>query len=215
MYVDNIFLSQMWFQCRLCPETFDSQVNRFNHIQAIHDFHASFPCPVCVADFGTRVQFDIHLGTTHLNHFQSGFPTSCRMCSRMFQNQASLKHHVIADHAVIRSHFNCPLCPVFYIVDGEIDRHIKDVHGCCADCFNQVLPTGTCFMCTNPWPDCMQCPVNTSLRCRNAACLRPGLVDCQHCDDVFIGLVPLLEHYRLEHHTVPWRVECPKAFFGK
>ena len=135
-------------KCNICGKSFSTKKYTLKHMRMIHkNIRPKIKCYFCVKTFTSNSHMKRHAYCTHI---QEEVPVNeskytnyeCDICCSIYTNVYELKRHVFAHY---ESNFepknmHCPSCKKTFKQNGNLNRHILEVH-------EKVLVYHECGLC--------------------------------------------------------------------
>jgi len=179
-------------ECPYCPEKklysqYYLKVHIFNAHKDKRDLHsdleARFSCDKCDnGHFWDRTSLIYHQETQH------PVSATCKLCSKVFANSRTMKHHMKVQHSDSNSGVVCEHCSKEFKTKSLLKRHIARLHST-----------------TSPWKfPCTLCSIG---RCNSEEALQKHMLEyhsgleyqCEKCDKRFLSPHARSQHERNQH----------------
>lgn len=220
--IDDSYLVEKRWQCRLCEKSYTSKYNLVTHILG-HNGVKPHSCPHCSKLFKQPSHLQTHL----LTH-QGTRPHKCEVCEKAFTQTSHLKRHMLL-HSDVKP-YSCRFCGRGFAYPSELKAHEgKHQSGRCHVCVECGLDFSTLtqlkrHLATHQGPTLYTCPEcskgfpyrsqlqNHLLKHQN---VRPFV--CSECGMEFSQIHHLKQH-SLTHKVCPgagwvlppWWLEAPE-----
>ncbi|XP_044300803.1 zinc finger protein 710 [Varanus komodoensis] len=176
--IDDSYLVEKRWQCRLCEKSYTSKYNLVTHILG-HNGVKPHSCPHC----GKLFKQPSHLQTHLLTH-QGTRPHKCQVCHKAFTQTSHLKRHMLL-HSDIKP-YSCRFCGRGFAYPSELRAH-EGKH-----------ESGRCHVCV----ECgLDFPTLAQLKRHLATHQGPTLYPCPECSKAFHYRSQLQNHL-LKHQNV-------------
>nr|XP_020671237.1 zinc finger protein 710 isoform X1 [Pogona vitticeps]XP_020671238.1 zinc finger protein 710 isoform X1 [Pogona vitticeps]XP_020671240.1 zinc finger protein 710 isoform X1 [Pogona vitticeps]XP_020671241.1 zinc finger protein 710 isoform X2 [Pogona vitticeps] len=176
--IDDSYLVEKRWQCRLCEKSYTSKYNLVTHILG-HNGIKPHSCPHCNKLFKQPSHLQTHL----LTH-QGTRPHKCQVCHKAFTQTSHLKRHMLL-HSDIKP-YSCRFCGRGFAYPSELKSH-EGKH-----------ESGRCHV-------CVECGLDfstlTQLKRHLATHQGPTLYPCPECSKSFHYRSQLQNHL-LKHQNV-------------
>nr|XP_060611423.1 zinc finger protein 710 [Anolis sagrei ordinatus]XP_060611424.1 zinc finger protein 710 [Anolis sagrei ordinatus] len=176
--IDDSYLVEKRWQCRLCEKSYTSKYNLVTHILG-HNGIKPHSCPHC----GKLFKQPSHLQTHLLTH-QGTRPHKCQVCHKAFTQTSHLKRHMLL-HSDIKP-YSCRFCGRGFAYPSELRAH-EGKH-----------QSGRCHV-------CVECGLDFSslaqLKRHLGTHQGPTLFPCPECSKAFHYRSQLQNHL-LKHQNV-------------
>ncbi|KAJ6662806.1 hypothetical protein lerEdw1_011010 [Lerista edwardsae] len=176
--IDDSYLVEKRWQCRLCEKSYTSKYNLVTHILG-HNGVKPHSCPHC----GKLFKQPSHLQTHLLTH-QGTRPHKCQVCHKAFTQTSHLKRHMLL-HSDVKP-YSCRFCGRGFAYPSELRSH-EGKH-----------QSGRCHV-------CVECGLDfstlTQLKRHLATHQGPTLYPCPECSKAFHYRSQLQNHL-LKHQNV-------------
>ncbi|KAH0620130.1 hypothetical protein JD844_014763 [Phrynosoma platyrhinos] len=176
--IDDSYLVEKRWQCRLCEKSYTSKYNLVTHILG-HNGIKPHSCPHC----GKLFKQPSHLQTHLLTH-QGTRPHKCQVCHKAFTQTSHLKRHMLL-HSDIKP-YSCRFCGRGFAYPSELKAH-EGKH-----------ESGRCHV-------CVECGLDfstlTQLKRHLGTHQGPTLYPCPECSKSFHYRSQLQNHL-LKHQNV-------------
>ncbi|XP_077173353.1 zinc finger protein 710 isoform X2 [Paroedura picta] len=176
--IDDSYLVEKRWQCRLCEKSYTSKYNLVTHILG-HNGVKPHSCPHC----GKLFKQPSHLQTHLLTH-QGTRPHKCQVCHKAFTQTSHLKRHMLL-HSDIKP-YSCRFCGRGFAYPSELKAH-EGKH-----------ESGRCHVCVECGLDFSTLP---QLKRHLASHQGPTLYPCPDCSKAFHYRSQLQNHL-LKHQDV-------------
>lgn len=208
--IDDSYLVEKRWQCRLCEKSYTSKYNLVTHILG-HNGVKPHSCPHCNKLFKQPSHLQTHL----LTH-QGTRPHKCQVCHKAFTQTSHLKRHMLL-HSDVKP-YSCRFCGRGFAYPSELKAHEgKHESGRCHVCVEcgldfSTLPQLKRHLATHQGPTLYPCPEcskafhyrsqlqNHLLKHQN---VRPFV--CSECGMEFSQI------HHLKQHSLTHKVGTPRA----
>ena len=121
-------------KCPQCPKSFQRQSNLRDHLYTIHgddeDILSKLTiCKHCKKEFTFSQNLERHIVEQHLFNFQEFPRIKCTECEDMFTRMENMTSHREKAHDATSGFHKCGICEMIFSNTGNVNRHIKIVHG--------------------------------------------------------------------------------------
>ncbi|XP_039217971.1 zinc finger protein 710 [Crotalus tigris] len=176
--IDDSYLVEKRWQCRLCEKSYTSKYNLVTHILG-HNGIKPHSCPHCSKLFKQPSHLQTHL----LTH-QGTRPHKCQVCHKAFTQTSHLKRHMLL-HSDVKP-YSCRFCGRGFAYPSELKAH-EGKH-----------ESGRCHV-------CVECGLDfstlTQLKRHLATHQGPTLYSCPECNKSF-HYRSQLQNHTLKHQNV-------------
>lgn len=176
--IDDSYLVEKRWQCRLCEKSYTSKYNLVTHILG-HNGIKPHSCPHCSKLFKQPSHLQTHL----LTH-QGTRPHKCQVCHKAFTQTSHLKRHMLL-HSDVKP-YSCRFCGRGFAYPSELKAH-EGKH-----------ESGRCHV-------CVECGLDfstlTQLKRHLATHQGPTLYPCPECNKSF-HYRSQLQNHTLKHQNV-------------
>ncbi|XP_054858762.1 zinc finger protein 710 [Eublepharis macularius] len=176
--IDDSYLVEKRWQCRLCEKSYTSKYNLVTHILG-HNGIKPHSCPHCSKLFKQPSHLQTHL----LTH-QGTRPHKCQVCHKAFTQTSHLKRHMLL-HSDIKP-YSCRFCGRGFAYPSELKAH-EGKH-----------ESGRCHVCVECGLDFSTLP---QLKRHLATHQGPTLYPCPECNKAF-HYRSQLQNHMLKHQNV-------------
>ncbi|XP_015284326.1 PREDICTED: zinc finger protein 710 [Gekko japonicus] len=176
--IDDSYLVEKRWQCRLCEKSYTSKYNLVTHILG-HNGVKPHSCPHC----GKLFKQPSHLQTHLLTH-QGTRPHKCQVCQKAFTQTSHLKRHMLL-HSDVKP-YSCRFCGRGFAYPSELKAH-EGKH-----------ESGRCHVCVECGLDFSTLP---QLKRHLATHQGPTLYPCPECSKAF-HYRSQLQNHMLKHQNV-------------
>lgn len=176
--IDDSYLVERRWQCRLCEKSYTSKYNLVTHILG-HNGVKPHACPHCNKLFKQPSHLQTHL----LTH-QGTRPHKCQVCHKAFTQTSHLKRHMLL-HSDVKP-YSCRFCGRGFAYPSELKAH-EGKH-----------ESGRCHVCVECGLDFSTLP---QLKRHLATHQGPTLYPCPECNKAFHYRSQLQNHL-LKHQNV-------------
>nr|XP_056721970.1 zinc finger protein 710 [Euleptes europaea] len=176
--IDDSYLVEKRWQCRLCEKSYTSKYNLVTHILG-HNGVKPHSCPHCSKLFKQPSHLQTHL----LTH-QGTRPHKCQVCHKAFTQTSHLKRHMLL-HSDVKP-YSCRFCGRGFAYPSELKAH-EGKH-----------ESGRCHVCVECGLDFSTLP---QLKRHLATHQGPTLYPCPECSKAF-HYRSQLQNHMLKHQDV-------------
>ncbi|XP_060116206.1 zinc finger protein 710 [Heteronotia binoei] len=176
--IDDSYLVEKRWQCRLCEKSYTSKYNLVTHILG-HNGVKPHSCPHCNKLFKQPSHLQTHL----LTH-QGTRPHKCQVCHKAFTQTSHLKRHMLL-HSDVKP-YSCRFCGRGFAYPSELKAH-EGKH-----------ESGRCHVCVECGLDFSTLP---QLKRHLATHQGPTLYPCPECSRAF-HYRSQLQNHMLKHQNV-------------
>uniref|UniRef100_A0ACB8E4Z1 Uncharacterized protein n=1 Tax=Sphaerodactylus townsendi TaxID=933632 RepID=A0ACB8E4Z1_9SAUR len=176
--IDDSYLVEKRWQCRLCEKSYTSKYNLVTHILG-HNGVKPHSCPHCSKLFKQPSHLQTHL----LTH-QGTRPHKCQVCHKAFTQTSHLKRHMLL-HSDVKP-YSCRFCGRGFAYPSELKAH-EGKH-----------ESGRCHVCVECGLDFSTLP---QLKRHLATHQGPTLYPCPECSKAF-HYRSQLQNHMLKHQNV-------------
>lgn len=110
------------FACPECPQRFQLNRSRQQHIKITHRSQCDRKCPLCERMFNSSVAISKHLAMTHPDYDKY----FCTLCSDKFYCASKLKSHQKTIHG--EKSVDCHICGKSFVSSSSIKLHMIKTH---------------------------------------------------------------------------------------
>ena len=125
--------NQETLKCPECAKSFQRKSNLRDHLHTVHGddkdiFSKLTICKYCNKEFTLSQNLDRHIVEQHL--FPNNHPRiKCTECDDTFTRRESMTSHREREHYATSGFHKCGICEMIFSNTGNVNRHIKIVHG--------------------------------------------------------------------------------------